>query len=153
MRDDPRPVIRDRGWPGGFENPSVEARCALLKAVKTIAVVGLSPNPARPSHGVAQAMQGFGYTIIPVHPAAREVLGIRAYPRLSDVPVPVDLVNVFRRAEHLDAIVDDCLMLGIKNLWIQEGIVNEAAALKARQGGMMVVMDRCIYRDYRRYCR
>ncbi len=135
-----------------FENPGVKERCALLKRVKTIAVVGLSPNPDRPSYGVSKAMQGFGYTIIPVHPAAREILGAKAYPRLADIPAPIDLVNVFRQAEHLDGVVDECLKLGLKNLWIQEGIVNEPAALKARQGGMNVVMDRCIYRDYRQYC-
>ncbi|OGA23907.1 MAG: CoA-binding protein [Betaproteobacteria bacterium RIFCSPLOWO2_02_FULL_67_26] len=135
-----------------FENPGVEELCALLKRVKTIAVVGLSPNPARPSFGVAQAMQGFGYRIIPVHPAAREILGAKAYPRLADIPQPVDLVNVFRRAEHLDGVVEDCLGLGLKNLWIQEGIVNEPAALRARSRGMTVVMDRCIYRDYRQFC-
>jgi uncharacterized protein len=135
-----------------FENPGVAERCALLKRVKTIAVVGLSPNPSRPSYGVSQAMQGFGYTIIPVHPAAREVLGARAYPRLSGIPVPIDLVNVFRRPEFIDGVVSDCLELGIKSLWIQEGIVNEPAALRAVEAGMFVVMDRCIYRDYRRYC-
>ncbi len=138
--------------PGRFENPGIEERCALLKRVKTIAVVGLSPNPSRPSYGVSRAMQGFGYTIIPVHPAAREILGARAYPRLSDIPLPVDLVDVFRRPEHLDGIVDECLALGFKSLWIQEGILNEPAALRAVKGGMMVVMDRCIYRDYLQYC-
>jgi predicted CoA-binding protein len=136
----------------GFENPSVEERCALLRRVKTIAVVGLSPNPSRPSYGVSRAMQGFGYSIIPVHPAVREVLGARAYSRLADVPPPIDLVNVFRRPEHLDDIVDECLALGLKNLWIQEGIVNQAAAVRAVKGGMTVIMDRCIYRDYMRYC-
>lgn len=135
-----------------FENPDAEARCALLKRVKTIAVVGLSPNPERPSYGVSRAMQGFGYTIIPVHPAAREILGARAYPRLADIPVGVDLVNVFRQAEHVGGVVDECLALGLKTLWIQEGIVNEPAAQKARLGGMTVVMDRCIYRDYKQYC-
>ena len=137
---------------GAFENPGVDERCALLKRVKTIAVVGLSPNPARPSYGVSQAMQGFGYTIVPVHPSAREVLGARAYPRLGDIPVVIELVNVFRRAEFIDGVVDECLALGLKNIWIQEGIINEPAALRARAGGMMVVMDCCIYRDYRRYC-
>jgi len=137
---------------GSFENPSAEERCALLRRVKTIAVVGLSPNPARPSYGVAQAMQGYGYTIVPIHPAAREVLGASAFPRLADVPIPIDLVNVFRRAEHIAQIVDDCLSLRLKNLWIQEGIVNEPAALRARDGGMMVIMDRCIYRDYSQLC-
>jgi predicted CoA-binding protein len=135
-----------------FENPSAEERCTLMKRVKTIAVVGLSPNPSRPSYGVSQAMQGFGYTIVPVHPVAREVLGARAYPRLGAIPLPIDLVNVFRRAEHLDGVVDECLAIGVKNIWIQEGIVNERAALRALKAGMMVVMDRCIYRDYLRYC-
>ena len=135
-----------------FENPDAEARCALLKRVRTIAVVGLSPNPARPSYGVSKAMQGFGYTVVPVHPAAREILGTKAYPRLSDIPVPIDLVNVFRRPEHIDEVVDECLRLGLKNIWIQEDIVNEPAALRARAEGMTVVMNRCIYRDYRQYC-
>jgi predicted CoA-binding protein len=144
-------VTSDGGKPARFENPGVEERCALLKRVKTIAVVGLSPNPARPSYGVSQAMQGFGYVIVPVHPSAREVLGARAYPRLGDVPIPIDLVNVFRRAEFIDGVVDECLALGLKNIWIQEGIVNEPAAMHAVEGGMMVVMDRCIYIDYRLY--
>ena len=138
--------------PGAFENPGVEERCALLRRVRTIAVVGLSPNPSRPSYGVSQAMRGFGYTIVPVHPGAQEVLGVKAYPRLKVVPVPIDLVNIFRRAEHIDGIVDECLELGLKNLWIQEGIVNEPAALRALKAGMTVVMDRCIYRDYLQYC-
>jgi predicted CoA-binding protein len=137
---------------GKFENPDAEARCALLRRVKTIAVVGLSPNPTRPSYGVSQAMQGFGFAIVPVHPSAREVLGARAYPRLAAIPVPIDLVNVFRRAEFIDGIVDECLGLGLKSIWIQEGIINEPAAMRAVKGGMMVVMDRCIYSDYRRYC-
>jgi len=145
-------VTSDANRPAGFENPGVEECCAMLKRVKTIAVVGLSPNPSRPSYGVAQAMQGYGYTIVPVHPVAREVLGARAYPRLDLIPLPIDLVNVFRRAEYIDAIVDECMELSIKNLWIQEGIVNQPAALKAVKAGIMVVMDRCIYRDYRRYC-
>jgi len=145
-------VTSEAGKSARFENPGVEALCALLKRVRTLAVVGLSPNPTRPSYGVSQAMQGFGYTIIPVHPLAREILGARAYPRLGDVPVAIDLVNVFRRAEFIDGVVDECLALGLKNLWIQEGIINEPAAMRAVKGGMMVVMDRCIYRDYRRYC-
>jgi hypothetical protein len=145
-------VTGDRGGSVRFENPGVDERCALLKRVKTIAVVGLSPNPSRPSYGVSRAMQGFGYTIIPVHPAAREVLGAKAYPRLGAIPVPVDLVNVFRRAQHIDGVVDECLELGVKNVWIQEGIINEPAALRALKAGMTVVMDRCIYRDYRQYC-
>jgi len=124
----------------------------MLKRVKTIAGVGLSPNPSRPSYGVGQAMQGYGYTIVPVHPVAREVLGARAYPRLDLIPLTIDLVNVFRRAEHVENVVDECIGLGVMNLWIQEGIVNEPAALRAVKAGIMVVMDLCIYSDFRRYC-
>lgn len=135
-----------------FENPGVEERCALLKRVKTVAVVGLSPNPARPSHRVAQAMQGYGYTIIPVHPVASEVLGAKVYRRLGEIPVPIDLVNVFRRAEFIDRVVEECLELKLKALWIQEDIVNEPAARRAREAGMFVVMNRCIYRDFVAFC-
>jgi predicted CoA-binding protein len=145
-------VTGDRDRSPQFTNPGVEERCALLRRVKTIAVVGLSPNPSRPSYGVSRAMQGFGYTIIPVHPAAREVLGAKAYPRLGAVPVPIDLVNVFRRQEFIGEVVNECLELGLKNLWIQDGIVNVPAATKAVKGGIFVVMDRCIYRDYLQYC-
>jgi predicted CoA-binding protein len=136
-----------------FTNPDQQARCALLKSIKTIAVVGLSPNAARPSYGVSNAMQEFGFRVIPVHPAAKEILGEKVYPSLKDIPHPVDLVNVFRSAEFIDGVVDECLALGLKAIWIQEGIVNEAAAARALAGGMTVVMDRCIYRDYRDYCR
>ena len=135
-----------------FENPSDEDRRALLRRVKVIAVVGLSPNPARPSHGVARSLQRFGYSIIPIHPTAIEVLGAKAYRRLSEVPGQIDLVNVFRRAEFIGPVIEDCLALGIKAIWIQEGIVNERAAHRARDGGMTVVMDRCIYRDHLQLC-
>jgi uncharacterized protein len=136
-----------------FRNPDPQALCEMLKnEVRTIAVVGLSNNPGRPSHLVAAAMQRFGFRIVPVRPLVKEVLGERAYPSLASVPVPVDLVNVFRAAIQVDAIVDECLRLGLKRLWIQEGIVNEPAALRARAGGMLVVMDRCIGRDYRTLC-
>lgn len=135
-----------------FENPGQAERCALLRRVKNIAVVGLSPNPSRPSYGVAAAMQKFGYNIIPVHPAAQEILGARVYPALAAVDVPIDLVDVFRRPQFIDGIVDECVALKLKAIWIQEGIVNEPAAARARAAGMWVVMDRCIYRDYRNEC-
>jgi predicted CoA-binding protein len=135
-----------------FENPNRQERCALLKRVKNIAVVGLSPNPARPSHGVSAAMQKFGYNIIPVHPVATEILGARVYRRLADVPAPIDLVNVFRSAEFIDDVVDECIALKLKARWIQEGIVNGPAARRARAAGIAVVMDRCIYRDYVKEC-
>jgi predicted CoA-binding protein len=136
-----------------FENPDAQARCELLKKVRTIAVVGLSPNAARPSYGVSKSMQEFGFRVIPVHPAAKEILGEKVYPALKDIPEPVDLVDVFRSAEFIDGVVDECLALGLKAIWIQEGVVNEPAALRAQAGGMTVIMDRCIYRDYRDYCR
>ncbi len=131
-----------------FENPGADERRELLKKVKTIAVVGLSPKADRPSYGVAKAMQRFGYRIIPVRPALDQVLGEKAYPSLKDVPEKIDLVDVFRAAEHLDGVVDECLALNLPAIWIQEGIVNEAAAERAKTAGMTVVMDRCLYKDY-----
>lgn len=135
-----------------FQNPDDAELRALLKKVKNIAVLGLSPKPDRPSHFVARAMQGFGFNIIPVRPATAEVLGQKAYTSLREIPGPVDLVNVFRAAEYLDAIVDECIALQLPAIWIQEGIVNEAAAERARAAGMTVVMDRCIYKDYVALC-
>jgi predicted CoA-binding protein len=131
-----------------FENPDDEALRRLFESTRTIAVVGLSPKPSRPSHGVARALQRFGYRIIPVRPAIREVLGMTAYATLEDVPDSIDLVDVFRAPEHIDAIVDSCIALGIPAIWLQEGVVNEAAAARARAAGITVVMDRCTYKDY-----
>jgi uncharacterized protein len=135
-----------------FTNPDVGEICTMLREVRTIAVVGLSPLPVRPSYRIARAMQGAGYRIVPVRPLVPRVLGETAYGSLADIPHPVDLVNVFRAARFVDGIVDDCLRLGIGRLWIQEGIVNEAAAARARAGGITVVMDRCIWRDYNGLC-
>lgn len=135
-----------------FTNADVGEICTLLREVRTIAVVGLSPLPIRPSYRIARAMQGAGYRIVPVRPLVPKVLGERAYGKLADIPDTVDLVNVFRAARFIDGIVDDCLQLGIKRLWIQEGIVNEPAAERARAGGIKVVMDRCIWRDYNNLC-
>ncbi|MBT9613946.1 MAG: CoA-binding protein [Burkholderiales bacterium] len=131
-----------------FQNPAPDEIKALLSRVQTIAVVGLSPKPNRPSFVVARALQGFGYRIIPVRPAVNEVLGEKAYSSLAEVPDRIDLVDVFRAAEHLDALVDECIRLKLPALWVQEGIVNLAAAERARAAGLFVVMDRCIYKDY-----
>ena len=131
-----------------FQNPSEEEIKSLLEHVRTIAVVGLSPQPNRPSHLVASNLQRFGYRIIPVRPAVEAVLGEKAYARLAEVPEKIDMVDVFRAPEHVDAIVDDCIALGIKAIWLQDGVVNEPAALRAQAAGMTVVMDRCAYRDY-----
>ncbi len=117
----------------------------------TIAVLGLSPKPNRPSHNVAKAMQGFGFRIIPVRPMVQEILGEPVYPTLDAITERIDVVNVFRAAEHLDAIVDECVRLHIPALWIQEGIVNIPAAQRARDAGIFVVMDRCLYKDYVAY--
>ncbi|MDD5296975.1 MAG: CoA-binding protein [Rhodocyclaceae bacterium] len=134
-----------------FKNPDTAAIAALLKNAKIIAVVGLSPKPGRDSHHVAEEMQRFGYRIIPVRPALDSVLGEKAYGSLSDIPpelrAQIDIVDVFRAAEHIPAIVDECLALGLKTLWVQLGIVHEEAAEKAVANGMTVIMDRCIYVD------
>lgn len=131
-----------------FINPAAAEIRALLQRVKTIAVVGLSASPVRPSHGVARALQGFGYRIIPVNPTLTEVLGEKAYPSLRALPEPVDLVDVFRESSHVAGIVDDCIALQLSALWLQDGVIDAAAALRAREAGLTVVMDRCIYRDY-----
>jgi predicted CoA-binding protein len=134
-----------------FQNPAPEEIKALLRRVKTIAVVGLSPKPDRPSFGVSQAMQRFGYRIVPVRPALDSALGEKAYARLADIPFAVDLVNVFRESAAIPGVVDEVLAINAPALWIQEGIVHDAAAEKARAAGLTVVMDRCIYKDYLRY--
>lgn len=134
--------------PNVFENPNDEDIKRLLERVRTIAVVGLSPHPARPSYRVAAALQSFGYRIIPVRPAVSEVLGERAYASLREVPPGIDLVDVFRAPEHIDPIVDACIELRLPALWLQDGVINETAAQRAREAGITVVMDRCVYRDY-----
>ena len=130
-----------------FSNPDIGEICNLLRDVKTIAVVGLSPLQKRPSYRIARGLQSLGYKIVPVRPFVTEVLGEQAYATLSEVPDAVDLVHVFRPAHFLDSIVDECLSRNFQRLWIQEGIVNERAAERARDNGIKVVMDRCIWRD------
>lgn len=135
-----------------FQNPSEDEIRALLQSVKRIAVVGLSPKADRPSHRVAAALQRFGYDIVPVRPALSEVLGQPAYARLEQVPGAIDLVDVFRNPDEVDAIVDDCIRLRLPAIWLQDGVINPAAAERARAAGMLVVMDRCTYRDYMALC-
>jgi predicted CoA-binding protein len=130
-----------------FTNPSNDEIRTLLKSVRTIAVVGLSDNPGRPSYRVALAMKGLGYRIIPVRPAQTEVLGEKAYAQLTDLPEVPDLVDVFRNPDAVDAIVDQCIAIGAKRLWLQEGVINEPAALRARAAGITVIMDRCVWKD------
>ena len=135
-----------------FTNPEAEEIKALLQRVKTIAVVGFSPKPGRPSHNIGRRMQGFGFRIIPVRPGISESLGEKAYPDLASVPEPIDLVNVFRSGKYIPEVVDQCLRLDIKNIWLQEGAEHEESAERARSAGMSVVMGRCIMRDYARLC-
>jgi predicted CoA-binding protein len=130
-----------------FTNPSPQQICQMMRSIHNIAVVGLSAKQDRPSFHVAKAMQGLGYRIIPVRPMVSEVLGETAYPDLSSVPQHIDLVDVFRAPEHVPAIVDSCIERGVKYLWLQDGVINEEAALRAQAAGIIVVMDRCIWRD------
>ena len=120
----------------------------ILRSAHTIAVVGLSANPRRPSHGVARYLQRVGYHIIPVNPNVTEVLGERAYATLSELPKPVDVVEVFRRSEFAGAIVDEAIAIGARAVWLQDGVVDEAAAERARAAGLDVVMDDCMMRRH-----
>lgn len=116
----------------------------ILRRYRTIAVVGLSNDPRRDSHSVSQYMQAAGYRVIPVNPGETEVLGGKAYPDLGSIPEPVEIVDIFRRQECIPAIVDQAIAIGAKVIWMQQGIVNEAAAATARAAGLEVVMDSCI---------
>jgi predicted CoA-binding protein len=125
----------------------------LLARAKTIAVIGLSASPMRPSHGVAAYMQAAGYRIVPVNPLITEALGEKAYPSLLEMPAElrdkVDLVDVFRRSVYVDEIVEQAIQLKIPAIWLQEGVVNERAAEKARNAGIFVVMDLCVLKEHR----
>lgn len=127
-----------------FQNPSRDQIKEILEQTKTIAVVGLSDNPERTSHMVSKAMQQKGYRIIPVNPNASEVLGETCYPSLSDIPEPVDIVNVFRRSEHTVPFAEEAVKIKAKVLWLQLGIHNDEAAQIAQDGGLQVITDRCI---------
>lgn len=122
----------------------------ILRRARTIAVVGLSNRRWRPSYGVSEYMQAAGYRIIPVNPAETEVLGEKAYATLDEIPEPVDIVDVFRRSEYVPDIVDAAIRTSAKCVWMQEGVVHEEAAAKARAAGLEVVMDRCILKEHRR---
>lgn len=135
-----------------FTNPSIDEIKNILKSCTTIAVVGLSPKPKRPSHSVSAAMQRFGYNIIPVRPMVDEVLGEKAYADLESVPAElrstIDMVDVFRAPDKISPIIDACIALKVPVVWLQDGVVNEAEALRALAAGITVIMDRCVYRDY-----
>ena len=122
----------------------------MLRTCRTIAVVGLSHKRFRPSYGVSEYMQSAGYRIIPVNPHEREVLGEQSYPTLDDVPDNVEIVNIFRRSEFVPEVVEAAIRKGARAIWMQEGVVHEQAAARARAAGLDVVMDRCILKEHRR---
>lgn len=133
-----------------FDNPDKSEIEAFLKRISSIAVLGLSETPGKPSYNVASALQDFGYRIVPVNPSASEILGMRAWPDLESAlqgAGPIDVVDVFRRPEHVAAIVEDCIRLKVPALWLQDGVIDEPAALEARAAGIFTVMDRCMFRD------
>jgi predicted CoA-binding protein len=136
-----------------FRNPAPAQIATLLQRARTLAVVGLSDDPARPSFGVTRSMREFGYRILPVNPALQEWLGLPVFSSLAaaqqslEPGTGIDIVNVFRRPARVGEVVDECLQLGLPALWLQQGVVNEPAAARAVAAGMFVVMDRCIYVD------
>jgi|SRR5579863_2500878 len=136
-----------------FANPSSAQIAQLLRSARIIAVVGLSADRTRPSHGVARALQRFGYRVIPVNPAAESILGepaVASLEQLAEVLAPdeqVDIVDVFRRSEHVAGILEQCLHLKLPALWLQEGVIDEAAAQRAVRAGIFTVMDRCIFKE------
>ena len=136
--------------PDEFTNPADDEIRAILSSPRTVAVVGCSPDPARDSHRIARLWQERGHRLIPVNPAAATVLGEPCRPSLRAIGERVDVVDVFRRPEHVPAIVDDAIVIGARVLWLQLGVVHVEAALRARQAGLTVVMDRCPAIEYPR---
>ena len=133
-----------------FQNPSPAEIKAFLQRIRTIAIVGLSNDPDRPSYSVAMYLQNNGYRIIPVRPGGGEILGQKVYERLSDVPFRIDAVDHFRRSSLVGAHIDEAIALKIPAVWMQEGVIDEAAADRARAAGMFVVMDRCMLKEHRK---
>jgi uncharacterized protein len=133
-----------------FKNPSDEKIREILATPRTIAVVGCSPDPSRDSHEIAALLKAKGHTVIPVNPSCQEILGERCYASVRDIPVPVDMVDVFRRSEHVGPIADEAIAVKAKILWLQLDVINESAAQKAQTAGLTVVMDRCPAIEYRR---
>ena len=133
-----------------LRNASLDEIREILRSARTIAVVGLSDKPDRASYHVAAYLQQHGYRIIPVNPALREVLDEKCYSSLRDIPIPIDLVDIFRKPDAVPEIVDAAIVVGAKAIWMQEGVVHNAAAAKAREAGLAVVMDRCTLKEHLR---
>ena len=129
--------------------PQADPVTELLQRAKTIAVVGLSENPLRPSYGVSAYMQTHGYRIVPVNPRIESCLGEKAYTSLLEAPEKIDIVDIFRRPEFVEEVVDQAIQLRIPAIWMQEGVIHEKAGEKARKAGMFVIMDRCILKEHR----
>jgi predicted CoA-binding protein len=129
---------------------STDSVTQLLETSKTIAVVGLSANRMRPSFGVAEYLKSVGYRIIPVNPNQEDVLGEKSYARLEDVPQRVDIVDIFRRSEFVPEVVDSAIRIGARGIWMQEGVIHEEAAEKARRAGLFVMMNSCILKEHRK---
>jgi len=137
---------------GEYTNPSEEQIKTILRKCRKVAVVGLSSDTTRPSYGVARYLQGRGFKIVPVNPNEKNVLGEKAYADLGSIPSPVDIVDIFRKSEHVAAIVDQAIEVGAKVVWMQEGVIDHSAALKALKNGIIVVMDRCMAKKCRALC-
>jgi predicted CoA-binding protein len=135
-----------------YQNPSDEQIKEILQKYKKVAVVGLSPDETRPSNVVARCLQGKGFKIIPVNPNENEILGEKAYPNLSAIAEKVEIVDIFRRSDQVPPIVDEAIEIGAKVIWMQEGVINHPAALKASENGIAVVMNRCMLKEYRKHC-
>jgi predicted CoA-binding protein len=133
-----------------MEINSREAINEIIKGCRTIAVVGLSSSPARASNGVAGYMRRHGYKVIPVNPNEERVFGDKSYPSLADVPSKIDLVDVFRRSEEAGKVVDEAIAVGAKAVWLQEGVIDHDAAERAKEAGLLVVMDRCWLKEHAR---
>jgi predicted CoA-binding protein len=133
-----------------FQNPPDETIKEVLAAPQTVAVVGCSPNPERDSHRIAKLLQAKGHRVVPVNPGHQQILGERCYASLRDIPEDVDMVDIFRRSEHVAPIVDEAIEKGAKIVWMQLGVIDERAATKAQHAGLIVVMDRCPAIEYRR---
>ena len=131
-----------------LEPHMLEAR--ILNTYRIIAIVGLSPDPNRPSHRVAEYLIAHGYKVIPVNPDAQEILGKKSYPDMKSIPEPIEIVDIFRRSEEVMPIVDEAINKGAKVVWMQEGVINDQAALKAHNAGLLVIMDRCILKEHKR---
>jgi predicted CoA-binding protein len=135
-----------------YQNPSDDRIREILQKYKKVAVVGLSSDETRPSNVVARCLQGKGFKIIPINPNENEILGEKAYSDLSAIPEKVEIVDIFRRSDQVPPIVDEAIKIGAKVVWMQEGIINHPAALKAAQNGIVVVMDKCMLKECRKFC-